>query len=100
MYKVHRGKVLPIIVALIFVSFLYPSYAKDIYKWVDKNGTLHYTDDPKKIPEEKKGEAKKIEGGEENSVDRVEVNLTPSPPTEDENSELNLEQQRQQEEAL
>ena len=47
------------------VLFLYlaPHHtnAKDIYKWIDENGNVHFTDNPSLIPKEKAVEVEKIE---------------------------------------
>lgn len=101
MYKANFAKILITIVSLIFLTVVLvtSSYSKEIYKWVDKSGTIHFTDDPAKIPEEKRNEVEAIEGEEEGSVGEVDINLNP-PPFEEESSELYLEQQRQEESAL
>jgi clan AA aspartic protease (TIGR02281 family) len=39
-----------------FVFFVCPSYA-EMYKWVDGNGTVHFTDDPSSIPEKYRSDA-------------------------------------------
>ncbi|HSE84514.1 MAG TPA: DUF4124 domain-containing protein, partial [Thermodesulfobacteriota bacterium] len=92
-------KILITIVLLIFLTVVLvtSSYSKEIYKWVDKNGTIHFTDDPAQIPQENRKEAETIQGNQENPVDEVDVNLT-SPPSEEKSSELYLEQQRQEQE--
>lgn len=40
---------------ILLSLFVIPSNAKDIYKWVDKDGIPHFTDDPTKVPESEKG---------------------------------------------
>jgi len=53
---------------LIFVSlFLNPlcSYSEAVYRWTDEKGTVHFTDDPSKIPEKFSEQAEKIEVSEE-----------------------------------
>ena len=35
--------------------------AKDIYKWIDENGNVHFTDNPSLVPKEKAVEVEKIE---------------------------------------
>ena len=41
-----------IIILLILLTFVIPVYAATIYKWVDKEGVVNYTDDYGKIPSE------------------------------------------------
>lgn len=101
MYKANFIKILMTIVSLIFLTVVLvtSSYSKEIYKWIDKNGTIHFTDDPAQIPQEYRKESETIRGNEENPVDEVDVNLI-APPFEEESSELYLEEQRQEEAAL
>ncbi|RMD61781.1 DUF4124 domain-containing protein, partial [Candidatus Parcubacteria bacterium] len=33
------------------------AYAQQVYRWVDKKGVVHFTDDPEKLPEPKRSEA-------------------------------------------
>lgn len=49
------------ILIIIFLAFLTPatSYGGKLYKWVDKDGVVHVTDDPEKIPNEHPGTVKK-----------------------------------------
>jgi Domain of unknown function (DUF4124) len=98
MHGFHLNRILNIS-ALIFLSvLLIPSYAKDMYKWVDKDGTSHVTDDPAKIPEEKKGEVTVIEGESEGSGEETEVDITKiaPAPSEEESSESDLEKEREE----
>ena len=37
--------------AMILLFVLYPSYAKEVYKWVDEKETVHFSEDKSKIPE-------------------------------------------------
>ncbi len=100
MYKFNFIKIMITVVSLIFLTgvLVNSSYSREIYKWVDKNGTIHFTDDPANIPQENMKEAETIRGNEENPLDEFDVNLI-TPPFEEESSELYLEQQRQGEEA-
>jgi len=41
---------------VFFVLFACPSYG-EMYKWVDGNGTVHFTDDPSSIPEKYRSDA-------------------------------------------
>jgi len=38
------------VLAVVFVVAVFPAYA-EMYKWVDEKGTVHFTDDPSKVPE-------------------------------------------------
>lgn len=39
-----------LIVFLILMTFSLPAYSATIYKWVDKEGVVNFTDDPDKVP--------------------------------------------------
>jgi hypothetical protein len=45
--------------ALIFFSAICPSSAKEVYKWVDEKGTVHFSEDASSVPEEYRGRAEK-----------------------------------------
>ena len=45
--------------ALIFVFGDCPSYAKEIYKWVDEKGTVHFSEDESGVPEKYRDQAEK-----------------------------------------
>lgn len=45
--------------ALIFLPAVYPSYAKEVYKWVDEKGTVHFSEDESRVPEEYREQAEK-----------------------------------------
>jgi len=45
--------------ALIFLSAICPSAAKEVYKWVDEKGTVHFSEDESSVPEEYRGRAEK-----------------------------------------
>jgi uncharacterized protein YfcZ (UPF0381/DUF406 family) len=38
------------LILLILLTFTVPAYAATIYKWVDKDGVVNYTDDYNKVP--------------------------------------------------
>lgn len=42
---------------LIFLSAGCPSYAKDVYKWVDEKGTVHFAEDESSVPEKYREQA-------------------------------------------
>jgi hypothetical protein len=96
MLRVHLNKILNISVLLFLLIPLTPCYSKTIYKWVDKDGTIHFTDDPKTIPEDKKSKAVVIEG--EESGEETEINPTETAPTpsEEENPKADLEKRREE----
>jgi len=52
---------------ILFSMLFFPlfTYSKEVYQWIDERGTVHFTDDPSKIPEEGLGNVKKIEFPEE-----------------------------------
>ncbi len=58
------------ILFVICLIFLIPaiSLAGKLYKWVDKSGVVHVTDNPETIPEEHRDEIKEL--GPENKVDK------------------------------
>lgn len=45
--------------ALIFFSAVSPSFAKEVYKWVDEKGTVHFSEDQSRVPEEYRDQAEK-----------------------------------------
>jgi len=45
--------------ALILLSAVWPSFAKEFYKWVDENGTVHFSEDESSVPEEYRERAEK-----------------------------------------
>lgn len=98
MLRVHLNRILNISALLFLLIPLTPSYSKIIYKWVDKEGTIHFTDNPKAIPQDKKTKATVIEG-EEEPREEAEVNFTktPPPPSEEENPEVDFEEKREEE---
>ncbi len=97
MFRIHLNRTLNISVLLFLLVSLTPSYSKTIYKWVDEDGTIHFTDDPKNIPEDKKGKAVVIEGEEPSG--ETEVNSTKTVPAfpQEENPEAELEKKREEE---
>ncbi len=60
---------------LFFVFFLTPpvSFTAEIYRWTDEKGTVHFTDDPTKIPERYSDQGEKIDVPEEKAT-------APQPP--------------------
>jgi restriction system protein len=63
-------KITKLIFFAIFFIVLIPTtaLAGKLYKWVDKNGVVHVTDDPENVPEEHRSSVKK--GLHENKLDR------------------------------
>lgn len=55
---------------LLFWTFLFmlqpDIFSEELYKWYDKNGTLHFTDNPENIPEEYRKNAEKIQNNSKN----------------------------------
>jgi hypothetical protein len=95
MLRIHLNRILNISVLLFLLVSLTPSYSKTIYKWADEDGTFHFTDDPKTIPEDKKEKAVVIEGEEPGG--ETEVNSTKTVPAfpQEENPEADLEKKRE-----
>ncbi len=53
---------------MIFVMICLPNpflFSGEVYRWTDKKGTVHFTDDASKIPEEHSEQAERIEVPEE-----------------------------------
>jgi len=50
-----------VLAVVAFVSLMFPDSpgCADLYKWVDENGTVWFTDDPSKLPKESHGEFEK-----------------------------------------
>jgi uncharacterized protein DUF4124 len=101
MLRVHLNKILNISALFFLIIPITPCYSKTVYKWVDKDGGIHFTNDSKTIPEDRKSKAVVIEGGS-NSGEETEVNATKTPPSpsEEENPEADLEEDKREEEAL
>lgn len=58
-----------VVVTLLFFSLASPALAGGVYKWVDKDGSIHFTDDPSNIPAVGRSEIKTvIEEPEERSI--------------------------------
>ena len=85
--RTHHGMSI-LLIMLLAVSF---SHSAEIYRWTDEKGTVHFTDDVSKIPEQYRDQTKKMEipmeavkeplketkriGVSEESTDRVEKYL-------------------------
>jgi hypothetical protein len=70
------------------VLFLYlaPHHtnANDIYKWIDENGNVHFTDNPSLIPKEKAVEVEKIEkSNHRRSEDQFKSDVPTGTPSDD-----------------
>jgi len=51
-------KIVKIAIPILLLILPSISHAADIYKWVDKNGTAHFTDDISKVPPEYRDQVK------------------------------------------
>jgi len=51
--------------ALIFVPAVFFSHAKEVYKWVDEKGTVHFSEDESSIPEKYRDQTEKKSAPEE-----------------------------------
>ena len=60
---------------LFFVFLLSPSvsFSAEIYRWTDEKGTVHFTDDPTRVPERYSEQGEKIRAPEERTT-------APQPP--------------------
>jgi len=45
--------------ALIFLSVVFPSDAKEVYQWVDEKGTVHFVEDESAVPEKYREQAER-----------------------------------------
>ena len=52
-------KVFALMAALILVLVDCPSRAKDVYKWVDEKGTVHFSEDESGVPEKYRDQLEK-----------------------------------------
>jgi hypothetical protein len=59
--------------ALIIFSSTFQIYPAEIYKWVDNNGVVHFTDDPGTIPEKYRLQTKKLGWWEEKPEQSIET---------------------------
>lgn len=97
MLRVHLNRILNISVLLFLLVPFTPSYSKTIYKWVDEDGTIHFTDNPKTIPEGKKAKTVVIEGEEPDGETKINSTKTVPAFPEEENPEADLEKKREEE---
>ncbi len=55
-------------ICFLFLWFLYPSFfsfAKEVYRWTDEKGNVHFTDDSSQIPAQYQNKTEKTEMKEE-----------------------------------
>jgi hypothetical protein len=52
-------RVFAVIAALIFLFVDCPSRAKDVYKWVDEKGTVHFSEEESSVPEKYRDQLEK-----------------------------------------
>ncbi len=69
--KATRG--LAIMAAVILVLVDCPSRAKDVYKWVDEKGTVHFGDDESGVPEKYRDQVEKKSLPEESQTPKEKV---------------------------
>lgn len=94
--------ILILIISTLPFLFTTTSYAKDIYKWVDKDGNPHFTDNHALIPKNKVDEADIIDEKESESDGKGEfdvIEISPA-PLEEANLEADSEEDRGNEETL
>jgi hypothetical protein len=63
-----------LLILLIILIFTIPAYTATIYKWVDKEGRVNFTDDLSKVPPSYRNRVEKEERKDVKGV------MTPSPP--------------------
>lgn len=70
---------------ILFLSSVpHHTNANDIYKWIDENGNVHFTDNPSLIPKEKAVEVETIEKlNHRRSEDQFKSNLPTPTPSDD-----------------
>ncbi len=86
---------------LLSFSFAIPALSKDIYKWVDQDGRVHFTDSPALIPEDALEKVEVIEGqGKDPGEGQFAVVKTSSSVVEGKSTELVFDEQTQNEQAL
>jgi hypothetical protein len=61
--------------ALIFVFGDCPSHAKEVYKWVDEKGTVHFSEDESSVPEKYRDQVEKKSMKEEPKPPQEKVKL-------------------------
>jgi hypothetical protein len=95
----RTGLVSAIILVLGLTQGYCPSGAKDLYKWVDEKGGVHYSDDASGIPEQYRDQAEKRpmkedqEGpGKKNVGGKKEIKPLASKPPAKEKSQVNVNQ--------
>jgi ketol-acid reductoisomerase len=66
-----RVKALALTAALVLVLVVCPSRAKEVYKWVDEKGTIHFSEDESSVPEEYRDQ-----------LEKKSVEEEPKPPKE------------------
>jgi hypothetical protein len=59
--------------ALILLLVVCPSRAKEVYKWVDEKGTVHFSEDESSVPEEYREQLEKKSVEEESKPAKVKV---------------------------
>jgi clan AA aspartic protease (TIGR02281 family) len=72
---------------IILILFASP-VSGEMYKWVDEKGTVHFVDDPSKIPEQYRLDAEKRAVPKEIHSPETKEKPTPSPPPKTSGSEL------------
>ena len=65
-----------VVIAVLILPFVdSPSHAKDVYKWVDEKGTIHFSEDASSVPEKYRDQLEKKSMPEESKPpeDKVKV---------------------------
>lgn len=61
--------------ALILLPTVCPSDAKEVYKWIDEKGTVHFSEDESSVPEKHRGQIEKKSMPEEAKVPEEKVKV-------------------------
>ena len=85
-FFLHLGWLMIIIVAMpsLFLFLSLPSvYGVTIYKWMDKNGVVNFTDDPGKVPPEYRNQVEREVGEDTSSAEPPTSGQSPSQSSEE-----------------
>lgn len=69
-----------LLICLILLIFAAPGYAATIYKWVDKEGVVNFTDDISKVPPAYRNQIKTEERKDADAKEKEEEEPPPLPP--------------------
>jgi hypothetical protein len=70
MRSIKTIKFILMAVLILFIG-VYPSQAKEVYKWVDEKGTVHFAEDESSVPEEYREQLEKKSMKEDSKAPKV-----------------------------